>query len=481
MNKRIFWPAGLRLLALLLATATLSGCVLAPRGAQQEKSALKGAGAPFEQPIQKRTLPELPADPDWRDVLQLAFLANGDLEAAYFEWAAAVSRIQQAGAYPNTPIALGFEYMFSGGNMKAWDRTTVTVGPDPMENLAFPTKTYQVAKVRLDEAQAAGKRFAASKFELQRRVLNEYLDYALLSEKVHIQRENTALLKLVFDTALSRVQAGGAQQDILRAEVAHRLAEDQLKAMEAQIPQKRAMLNALMGREPTAPLTLPKQLPLPRPVPASDEQLLAVAVYASPELEALARQVQGRRDALELARMQYIPDINPMAGFTGGVEQFVGAMISLPTVIPEIEGMIKEAKAELRQMQAMYRQKRLDRGAGFVAALYALRNSERQMHTFQRLVLPRAEQAVGIARQSYSTGATSFTDVIDIQRTLLDVRLMIVEAKIAREKSLAELEALAGLDVETLAIPTTQPATGPASESSHTMPATRATEVDLHE
>ena len=456
-----------------MATATLSGCVLAPKGARQEKSALKAAGAPFEQPIQKRTLPELPADPDWRDVLHLAFLANGDLEAAYFEWAAAVSRIQQAGAYPNTPVSLGFEYMFSGGNMKSWDRTTVTVGTDPMENLAFPTKTYQSAKVRLDEAQAAGKRFAAAKFELQRRVLSEYLDYALLSERLRIQRENTSLLKLVFDTALTRAQAGGTQQDILRAEVAHRLADDQLKGMEAQLPQKRAMLNALMGREPTAPLALPSGVPFPRPLPASDEQLLAVAVHASPELEGIARQVQGRRDALELARMQYIPDISPVAGFTGGVEQFVGAMISLPTVIPEIEGMIKEAKAELRQMEAMYRQKRLERGAGFVAALYTLRNSERQVATFERLILPRAEQTLGLARQSYSTGGTSFTDVIDVQRTLLDVRLMVAEAKIAREKSLAELEALAGLDIETLAPPETRPTTNPAA----TRPATSLSEV----
>ena len=468
--------------AVVAPVLLVGGCVLAPGGAKHEEDALREVGQPYRHPYSQRNLPDLPAAPEWQDILHRAFLANGDLEAAYFDWAAAVSRIQQAGAYPNTPVSVGFEYMFSGGNMKAWDRTTVTVAPDAMENLSFPTKTYQAGKVALDEAQAAGKRFLAAKFDLQRRVLVEYLDYALLAEKVRIQQDNVALLKLVFDTAVARVQAGAPQQDLLRAEVAYRLADNELKTTEASLPQKRAMLNALLAREANGPLEPPRRIPEPRPVPEDDARLLAVAVDRNPELAALSRQVQGRRNALELARMQYIPDFNPMAGFTGSVEQFVGLGISLPTVIRAIEGGIKEARAGLRQAEAMYRQRRLDRASSFVASVYLLRNAERQVGVFERQVLPRAEQAVRIARESYETGGTSFTDVIDIQRTLLDVRLMIAEAKVAREKALAEVEALAGLDIETLTPATTQPTTitSKASTTTTTVPAALGTEVHQH-
>jgi outer membrane protein, heavy metal efflux system len=465
-----------------------SGCVLAPKEAKHEEAALRAAGRPYEQPIQRRALPELPSEPGWQDILHRAFLANGDLEAAYFEWAAAVSRIQQAGAYPNTPITLGFEYAFSGENLKAWDRTTVTVAPDAMENLSFPTKTYQAAKVALDDARAAGERFHAAKFELQRKVLDEYLDYALLAEKARIQRDNAGLLKLVFDTALTRVEAGAPQQEVLRAEIAYRLAENELHTTESGLPQRRAALNAMLAREPDAPLPPPTRVPAPRVVPDDDAVLLAMAVDRNPELAGLAHQVRGRRDALELARMQYIPDFNPLAGFTGSMEQFVGLMVSLPTVIPEIQGGIKEARAELRQMEAMYRQTRLDRAAAFIAAVYALRNSERQATVFERQVLPRAEQAVRVARESYATGGTSFTDVIDIQRTLLDVRLMIAEARTAREKSLAEMEALAGVDIETLSLPSTRPTTRPSTTSTTptttrttTAPAEAGAEVHRHD
>jgi outer membrane protein TolC len=356
--------------------------------------------------------------------------------------------------------------------MKSWDRTTITVAPDSMQNLSFPTKSYQAAKVALDEAQAAGERFRAAKFELQRRVLTEYLDYVLLAERTRVRRENAELLKVVSETAAAHVQAGASQQDVLRAEVAEQLAEDELKSSESGLSQRRATLNAMLARAPDAPLPPPAILPLPRPVPADDALLLAAAVDRSPELAALAHQARGRRDALELARMQYIPDINPMAGFTGTVEQFAGLAITLPTVIPAIEGGIQATRAELRRMEAMYRQRRLDRAAGFVAALYMLRNAERQAGVFEQQVLPRAEQAVRLARDSYAAGGTSFTDLIDVQRTALDVRLMIAEARVAREKALAELEALAGVGVETLAPP--QPTTTPATTTTNP-------EISLHE
>src|SRR4051812_16311872 len=208
------WLKTWALCALSAPAILVGGCVLAPGGAKHEKSAVARAGKPYEKPFDQRALPDLPADPSWQDVLHRAFLANGELEAAYFAWAAAVARIQQAGAWPNTPVSVGFEYMFSGGRMKSWDRTTITVAPDSMQNLSFPTKTYQAAKVALDEAQAAGERFRAVKFELQRRVLTEYFDYALLAERARVQRENAGLLKVVSDTAMARVQAGASQQDV---------------------------------------------------------------------------------------------------------------------------------------------------------------------------------------------------------------------------------------------------------------------------
>lgn len=442
-----------------------TGCVLAPRGWQSEEKKLEHAGEPYKRNFESRDLPELPPQPDWRDVLRRALIANGDLEAAYFEWAMAVSRIQQAGGYPNTPLSIGLNYMISGGDMSSFDRTTVSIGPDPMENLAFPSKVYQAAKVALEDAGASGQRFVAKKFEVQRRVLNDWYDYALLAEKIRIQNQNLMLLKLISDTAINRVQAGAAQQELLRADIEYRLGENELKNMEAELPQVRARLNAMLDRPADAPLPAPAQIPPARPLLADDATLLALAAENNPELAALAQQVAGRRDALELAKLQYIPDFNPFGGFTGSVTQFIGLGISIPTFLPEVQGMVKEARAELHQMMAMYRQTKFDRAAQLVAALYALRNSQRQAELFEVHILRAAEGIVENTRQSYAAGFGSFIDLIDSQRTLLDVRLMAAEAKAAREKSLADLEALIGLNIETLPHPTTAATTSTAQRT----------------
>src|SRR4051812_3567371 len=238
----------LRLSIALCALMLLSGCVLAPRETKQEQQRLDRAGVAFEPPVEKRDLPPLEDQITWRDALRRAFLANGELEAAYFEWKAALARIPQVANYPNTNIAPSFSYLFSGERMKSWDRTTVNVGFDPMQNLSFPTKVIQAAKIAFDQARAAGDKFSAAKFDLQRKVLTAYLDYALAAEKARIQEENVSLLQLIVQSADTRVQAGAPQQDLLKAQVQMRLAENELGNTQAELSRMRAMLNGLLAR-----------------------------------------------------------------------------------------------------------------------------------------------------------------------------------------------------------------------------------------
>lgn len=438
----------------------LGGCVLAPREAKYEQAALERTGQRYERAFDKRDLPEVPEKPESQDVLRRAYFANGELEAAYFQWAEAVHRIEQAGGYPNTPLSVGFEQMLGGG-MRGFDNTTISISPDAMENLAFPLKVYQAAKVALDDARAAGKRFTAARLDLQRRVLTVWFSYALLAERARIQEANLALLRLITDTAVSRVEAGAQQQDLLRAEVEQRRAEDELRTLEAELPRTRTMLNAMLARAPDAPLPPPDRIPAPRSLPADDAALLALAVNNNPELAALAHRIRGRKDALELARLQYIPDFNPFLGLTGTASQVVGIGVSIPTFLREVAGRVKEAKADLREMRATYRQTTFDRAAQVVAALYALRNSERQARLFEEQIIPAAERIVENVRAGYAAGTGSFIDLIDARRVLLDVRLVEAEARAARETSLADLEALVGMDLAILAADTTQASTAP--------------------
>lgn len=436
--------------AAVLALALLSpGCTLTPAGTKDERSRAEEAGTPYEPRFEERALPELPAAPTWRDVLHRCLVANGDLEAAYYDWRAAVERIDIASAYPNSNATVGFSYALSSDRMKTFDRMTFAIGFDSMENLAFPSKVKRQGRIALDQARAAGERFRAAKFDLQRRVLSGWAEYTLAAERLQVQQEQVDLARLAFEGASASVTAGGAQQDLLRSELELRKADEAVRLTQAQLAGQRALLNAMLGRLPEEPLSAAAEGPH-RLVVASDADLLAAGVEQNPELAGLARQTEGRVDALELARLQWIPDINPSVVFTGDVLQAIGAAVVLPTTIAEIRGGIRESQAMLRGSEAALRQARSDRAGAFVATLILMRNAERQAAFFQVTVEPLAESLRQTSGELYSAGGGSFRDLIEARGMLLDARLAAAEARAMQETKLAELEALMGVDVETL-------------------------------
>lgn len=445
----------------LLVLVGATGCVLTPKGTTEERDRAADVAQQmqYDVPVEKRALPDLPDPATWRDALHHAFYANGELESRYFEWRSALHRIDVEAGFPTSNVELGFDWMFDSQRMKSFDRLTVSAGFD--ETVTFPSKVAVAGRIALAEARTAGDAFAATKFELQRTVLSTYLKLALVEEQIRLESDNVELLDLLTTTARDRLAAGGAQQDLLKAQIAYRLAQNELGNLQSRRASLVASLNGQMGRAPGALLRVPASLPEARVVPVDDATILASATDLNPELAGLAQQVSGRADALELARMAYIPDFNPTAAFTGSVAQSIGAMVMLPTTFPQIRATIRAARDDLSAARATLRQAQRDRAARFVASLVAMRNAERQTELLNQQILPLAQQALAASRQSYATGTVGFADLIDAQRTLIDVRYTLAEARVERETQLAELEALAGTDVEALARPTPIPSTLP--------------------
>jgi cobalt-zinc-cadmium efflux system outer membrane protein len=448
------------LICFLGSLPALSGCVLAPPGIVEEQAKLATTGSAFETPPELRELPELPLRPSWQDVLCRAFLANGDLESAYFNWKGALIQVNQAAAWPNSRVALGYSYMFSRENMKAWDRMTISAGFDPSMNLQLPIKVEAAGRVAFEAARETGERFRVAKFDLQRRVLNAYLDLALAAERARIERDNVNLLKQLSASAAARAQAGAPLQDLLKVETDSELAKNNLRNLEAEVRAARSVLNGLLARDANTPLEV-SGLPPPRSVIRDDARLIAMAVDRNPELEALAHQVAGRQDAVEVALLAYVPDISPSFSVNGSISQTVAAMVMLPTTLPQIQAAIDNAETMVRSSQAVIRQTEKDRAASFVAALYFMRNAERQTGFFHRRLTPLVEQLLNSSREAYAAGTVAFADLIDSKRTYINIRRLVAEARIERERRLAELEAIAGVDIETLGRPaliaTTEP------------------------
>ena len=462
---------GRLLLVPLLGLAIFSGCAMRPVGEKAERARAKDAGKAWNEPVQ---LPDLPEKPAVDDYLRYAFLANSDLQVRYWEWRAAIEQVPQVSSFPN--IALPFSVMFSSEKMRLWDRTTLGLSNDPMNNIPFPTKLSAAGRNALERARAAGTRFEEAKFLLQGKVLATYYDLALLGESIRIQQKNVSLLTTT--TRLASVRSATAmagQQDLLKAQTELDLARNQLESLWSQVPPLVVKMNALLGRPADAPVPLPDELPPQRKLDISDSDLIRLGSERSPELAALAREVAGQQEALALAKQGYLPDFSLSASVTGSIAQTLGGMIILPTRLAAIRGAIDESQANLKAASAARTQYQRDLAASFVLNLYVLRNDDRQVALFQETIIPRARQMVQIGQSAYVSGRISFVELLDSQRTQLDASLILAQLRMEREKALAAIETWSAVDAEAMKSPRFDMRGGmgsaPARKASATVPA----------
>ncbi|MFN2377278.1 MAG: TolC family protein, partial [Candidatus Binatia bacterium] len=326
---------------------TLSGCALTPKGLKQERAALQAAGAGFARGVRRADLPRPVDGNDWRALLRRALLANGEVRAAWFEWKAAIEGVSGASAWPNTQIGFGYSYMFSDESVKSFNRSSFSVGTDTMENLSFPGKTMASGRVALAEAKATGERFRLAKFGVQRRLMDAWLELAMAAETARLADEGASLAGVGADVADAALRAGAEQDSAFSARIAGARRDDAAAAARAGIASARATLAALAAFDSPDDVPVPTRVPYPRELPADAAALLA-AVDEGPEVKGLVADRNARRHEEDLARLQWIPDINPYAAFTGSIEQGVGAAVMLPTTIVEIRSGIDAATAMRR-------------------------------------------------------------------------------------------------------------------------------------
>jgi outer membrane protein TolC len=438
---------------LALALALSGGCAMRPAGEQAERRNAAEEGRPYTDTI---VLPLLSENPSVEDYLHFAFLRNAGLHARYWEWRAAIERVPQEASFPN--VAVPFSVMFGGGGITLWDRTTLGLSNDPMSDIPFPTKLSTAGRQALEQARAAGRRFEAAKFQLQAKVRSAYDDLALLADSLRIQQEDVELLQLTVRLAAARSEiTARGQEELLKAQTALDLARNDLENLKAQVAPDSARMNALLGRPATDPVPLPPSLPPLRPLPISDADLIRLGSERSPELQALAREVAGKREALDLAKQAYIPDFGLSASITGSIAQTLGGMIVLPTRIEAIRAGIAEAEANLKAATAVQTQYARDLAASFVLNLYLLRNDDRQIQLFQETIIPRAREMIELAQNSYSTGSLPISDVVEAERQLLGARRVTDQLIVERDKALAAIETWSAMDAGAMKPPMEQP------------------------
>src|SRR5262245_40455723 len=140
----------------VLATAlsVIAGCTSHPAGEKELRNSAMEAGRQYERTPEQRAAPPLAENPSAEELVRYALLTSPDLEQQYWEWRSAIEQIPQDGTQPTNLVVFAGVPITNGGT--SFDRTTVTIANDPMNDILWPSKPTTAAQRAPDNAKAVG-------------------------------------------------------------------------------------------------------------------------------------------------------------------------------------------------------------------------------------------------------------------------------------------------------------------------------------
>ncbi|MCH7399254.1 TolC family protein [Belliella sp. DSM 107340] len=271
-------------------------------------------------------------------------------------------------------------------------------------------------------------------------------------------------------SAMSSMEAGsgsGKLTDVLRLQV-------QIKAMESDLQQfeidKRplfARFNQLLGRDKSESVLFDSEISTQKDM-GWEITMLEQILETNPMLLMLEKEGLAYQKKGEMARLEGKPmfglGFNYMVfsprsemGVPGGMNGMdympsgMGnnmimpmATVSLPIFRKKYKAMETESKlywaANQRQKEDLYRSLETE----FETILASIKDSDRKIKLLEEQI-ELIEQTMELSVISYATVGSSFEEVLNIQRELLDFRFNLLNSKIEREIQFAMVETLIGV------------------------------------
>jgi outer membrane protein TolC len=433
-------------------------------------SAKLAAHRPVAERPAPPTLPTLTETSDLSDYLTYASLNNPGLEAAFHRWQAAEQQVTLMQALPDPQL----KYRYFTPKMGAGADMALRQSLGVEQTIPWPGKLITGSQMAQQEAAAEFQRFQAERVKLFGEVKQAYYEYYYLGRSIAVTEENGRLLEYLVGVARARTATGSSDVDVLRAQVELGKLQNDLATLRDMRSARAAGLNAAMNRPVDAPLPIPQRVEAAAPT-LEERRLLDRLVADNPQLRAMNSEIAARDRGVNLAAQGYLPD------FMAGVEWMdmvpsdsgsakdtwaITAGISLPIWWNKNAAAVRQAHALLRAAQLDKTQTSNRLQSDLKIAAYEYRDADRRVALYRDTLLPQSLQALKSIQASYRSGASSFTDLIDSQRTLLEFQLNYERSIADRQQRLAELEMLVGGPLSSVAAappPPAPPATMPAA------------------
>ncbi|MFH1913554.1 MAG: TolC family protein [Pseudomonadota bacterium] len=387
--------------------------------------------------------------------LRQAAAGNNELRAAFRRWEAAVSRAARTDVLPDPMFNFGY-YTTPLETRGGPARYKYGLS----QSLPFFGKLGFKEQMALREADGVKAQLDGLKLSTFYEVKRVYYEYAYLVRAIAITTESMELLRYLERIATARYTTGSASHaDIIRPQVQMGRLEDRLNSLKDLRAPLVARLNALLDRPAGTDIPPPPSIPV-MVATEQDDTLFAELPTNNPQLAYWDAVVGMEQAGRNLAERAYYPDFtfgvdvtevdkarNP--GVTGDGRNPI--MTSMSFNIPiwqEARGAaVDESQARIlaaKRSRAGLEQKLR---ADLELALYKYRDAGRKINLYRDTLVPKAEQALGVILEAFTSSAATSLDLIDTERTLLELKLDYSRALTDQAQQLAEIETLVGREL----------------------------------
>ena len=377
--------------------------------------------------------------------LATALQKNPTLKVHSFGTRIAETRILQAGLKPNPELSVQAENFLGTGALSGVKGLETTVQLSQVIDLAG-------SRTRRVETATAARELADADYEMQRitifaEVARRFTETAADAQRLVTATEARTLAAQTVAVAQTRVEATKASPlELNKARTALALLEIEEEHAEHKLAACRQSLAAILGElEPTFGeisadlLTLPA-VPEFSALVARLEKSPVLARYAVEArwYEAQVRLAQSLRRSgpvvsAGLRRVETTDDFGLVAG------------VSLPLPVrDQSQGNVREARELRAQTDASGEAARIELRATLFAVYQEMLHARSALNQLRQKIIPETESSLNLARQGYETGRFSLLELLDTQKSLIELRGAVVANAAAFHLHVIEIERLLG-------------------------------------
>jgi outer membrane protein, heavy metal efflux system len=410
------------------------------------------------------TLPEEPL-PDGEHPLsfyvQAALARNPEVQAAERYVDAQAEIVPQITALPDPMLA---DVVWPSGN-----QAVQTAAGRVTNSLVLAQQFPWLGKLRLrgEVARLATKIALTQLAETQLSVIEEvklaYYDIYYDNQALKIIDESEQILRKEFFEPARAGVGKTARLDVARGQVEFAKLQDRRIELRQKLKQAQANLAKALSTNPEADLKAPEMPDLPV-VSEQLEDLYQAALLSRPELQGRIHAVSQSERLMELARLNYFPDVSlgvvwndlttdDALSKTANGENSLGIAfgINLPIWEPKLRAGVREARYRTSENQQLYRASR-DETFRVIRQLtvQALAQKE-QLELLRNELVPNARQALALAIEGYKGNIVDPVRVVDNWLQLTNVLLELAGVETSIGKTMASLERIVGIQLTPLA------------------------------